>query len=243
MRNLSTLGIVLIGLSLPAFAQQQAGGTTTPSPPSPFFQTNPYLRNNPYLQNTPYQPGNPPAASFKPWTMSPIISKEQKARMMRMMMPWLSQGMHMNIRDVMNYMATKYKAKPGLSFDDVVQSLKLKANELNFKLVGTNPMWKDIQAVLGDKTSPRMEVFQFCDIAVGREVMEMAPEAIVFLPCRIAVMEDADKNIWVLTLDWDVAWLDAVNGSMGISPQLAKDAATIRDKIDQIMVAGANGEF
>jgi hypothetical protein len=27
-----------------------------------------------------------------------------------------------------------------------------------------------------------MEVFQFCDIAVGREVMEMAPEAIAFLP-------------------------------------------------------------
>jgi uncharacterized protein (DUF302 family) len=208
----------------------------TPAAPS-----NPYLQNNPYLQGTPYSPMA--KAPIKPWTMSPIIPNAEKEQMMKRMMPWMSQGMHMNIRDVMNFMVTKYKAKPGLSFDDVVESLKLKANELNFKLVGTNPMWKDIQAVLGDKSSPRMEVFQFCDIRVGREVMEMAPEAIAFLPCRIAVMEDADKNIWVLTLNWDIAWLDSVNGSMGISPQLAKDAADIRDKMDQIMRAGANGDL
>lgn len=198
---------------------------------------------NPYLQNTPYQYGYGVPAPAKPWTMSPSKSKEEKARMMKMMMPMMSQGMHMNIRDVMNFMTTKYKAKPGLSFDDVVESMKLRANTLNFKLVGTNPMWKDIQAVLGDNTSPRMEVFQFCDIAAGREVMKMAPEAIAFLPCRIAVMEDADKNIWVLTLDWDIAWLDSVNGSMGIAPELAKMAIDIRDKMDNIMQAAANGDL
>jgi uncharacterized protein (DUF302 family) len=213
--------------------------------------TNPYLQNTPYSGTSPvfaypsWMPFSsvPVTAAPPPWTVSKIVTKEQKAEMMRIMMPLLQQGMHMNIRDVMNFMTTKYKAKPGLSFDDVVESLKIKANELNFKLVGTNPMWKDIQAVLGDKSSPRMEVFQFCDIRVGREVMAMAPEAIVFLPCRIAVIEDADKNIWVMTLDWDVAWLDSVKGSMGISPQLAKDAMEIHDKIDQIMQAGANGDL
>ncbi|HYP68521.1 MAG TPA: DUF302 domain-containing protein [Thiobacillaceae bacterium] len=203
----------------------------------------PYLQANPYLQNTPYQYGYGAPAPIKPWTMSPSKTKEEKTRMMRMMMPWMAQGMHMNIRDVMNYMTTKYKAKPGLSFDDVVESMKLKANELNFKLVGHSPMWKDIQAVLGDTTTPRMEVFNFCDIATGREVMKMAPESIAFLPCRIAVMEDADKNIWVLTLDWDIAWLDSVNGSMGVSPDLAKMAIDIRDRMDQIMQAAANGDL
>jgi len=212
---------------------------------------NPYLQNNPYLQGTPsygfspFMPfGQPPAQqAIKPWTMSRTVSKEEKTRMMKMMMPMMSQGMHMNIRDVMNYMTTKYKAKPGLSFDDVVESMKLRANQLNFKLVGHSPMWKDIQAVLGDTTTPRMEVFHFCDIATGREVMKMAPEAIVFLPCRIAVMEDADKNVWVMTLDWDIAWLDSVNGSMGISPELAKMAVDIRDKMDEIMRAAANGDL
>jgi uncharacterized protein (DUF302 family) len=211
---------------------------------------NPYLQNNPYLQGTPsygfspFMPfGQPAQQANTPWTMSPSKTKEEKTRMMKMMMPWMAQGMHMNIRDVMNYMTTKYKAKPGLSFDDVVESMKLRANQLNFKLVGTNPMWKDIQAVLGDTTSPRMEVFQFCDIAAGRDVMKMAPESIAFLPCRIAIMEDADKNIWVLTLDWDIAWLDSVNGSMGISPELSKMAVDIRDKMEEIMRAAANGDL
>ncbi len=202
----------------------------------------PKAQGNPYLQNTPYQFGFG-SAPIKPWTMSPSKTKEEKTRMMRMMMPLLSHGMHMNIRDVMNYMTTKYKAKPGLSFDDVVESMKLRANQLNFKLVGISPMWKDIRAVLEDTTTPRMEVYSFCDIAAGREVMSLAPEAIAFLPCRIAVMEDADKNIWVITLDWDIAWLDSVNGSMDISPELAKMARDIRDKMDNIMQAAANGDL
>lgn len=215
--------------------------------PAPATPVNPYLQGNPYLQNVPtYMPFGitlPPKQPYKPWTMSRIISKEEKAKMMKQMMPMMNMGMKMDIKDTMNYMATKYKAKKDVSFDDVVESMKLRANQLNFKLVGHSPMWKDIQAVLGDTESPRMEVFHFCDIAAGREVMKLAPEAIVYLPCRIAVMEDAEKNVWVLTLDWDIAWLDSVNGTMGIHPELAKMARDIRDKMDNIMQAGANGDL
>ena len=73
--------------------------------------------------------------------------------------------------------------------------------------------------------------------------MKLVPEAIVYLPCRIAVMEDNNKNVWVLTLDWDMAWLDSINGSMGITPELAKMALDIRDKMDNVMRAGANGDL
>jgi uncharacterized protein (DUF302 family) len=143
----------------------------------------------------------------------------------------------------MNFMTTKHKAEKGLSFEEVVESMKLRANQLNFKLVSHSPMWKDIQAVLGDLESPRMEVFHFCDIAAGREIMKLAPESIVYLPCRIGVMEDGEGNIWVLTLDWDLAWLESVNNSMGISPELAKMAQDIRDKMDNIMLAAAKGDL
>jgi Domain of unknown function DUF302 len=80
--------------------------------------------------------------------------------------------------------------------------MMLRANQLNFKHVGTNQMWKDFNVVLEDKEAPKIEVFSFCDIAVGRDLLKVSPEFIVFLPCRIAVMEDGDKNIWVLMLDW-----------------------------------------
>jgi uncharacterized protein (DUF302 family) len=104
-------------------------------------------------------------------------------------------------------------------------------------------MWKDIQVVLGDMDAPRMEVFHYCDIAAGREVLKAAPESIAYLPCRIAIMEDANKAIWVITLDWDLAWLDTVQGKMGVNSELAKYAKDINEKMDNIMRAAANGDL
>lgn len=225
------------GLSAHAFAQTQ-----TPAHPG---TTNPYLQNVPAPAPNPMMmipKGTGALKDLIPWAMSPAPTAEQKRQLMKSMLPMLS-NMGLNIRDVMNYMTTKYQAKPGVTFDDVVESMKLRANQLNLKLVGHSPMIKDIQAVLGDTSSPRMEVFHFCDIAAGREVMRLVPEAIVYLPCRIAVMEDDKKNIWVLTLDWDMAWLDSINGSMGITPELAGMAKEIRDKMDNVMRAGANGDL
>ena len=243
-KTLAPLVLVLIaGLSTHALAQTS---------------TNPYLQNVP--PSTPatmpnllaplmpaLMPGMPKGTgaitSVPPWTMSVAPTPEQKKQFMKSMLPHLS-NMGLNMRDIMNFMTTKYQAKPGIAFDDVVESMKLRANQLNLKLVGHSPMIKDIQAVLGDTTTPRMEVFHFCDIEAGREIMKLVPESIVYLPCRIAVMEDAQKNVWVLTLDWDTAWLDGINSaSMGVSPQMAKLAEKIRNNMDNVMRAGANGDL
>jgi len=56
-------------------------------------------------------------------------------------------------------------------------------------------------------------------------------------------MEDGDRNIWVMTLDWDITWLDLAGKQMGITPELRKGAQAIRDKLDDVMRAGANGEL
>jgi uncharacterized protein (DUF302 family) len=219
-----------------------SGGLTVASePPKP----NPYLQNVPVSTGPFVIPTTQGTQPTRPYEMSRVITPQEKQAMMRQLMPWMNQATRMNVRDVMNYMTVKYKAKPGLSFDDVVESMKLRANQLNFKLVGHSPMWKDFQAVLGDMKAPRVEVFHYCDIAAGREVLKFAPEALVFLPCRIGIMEDADKNIWVMTLDWDVSWLDSISGKMGLqgSPELIKAAIDIRDKMDNIMRAAAEGDL
>jgi len=204
---------------------------------------------NPFLQHVPLSAGpmvlpvTPAARGTRPYEMSRIIPPQEKAALMRQMMPMMNMVARMDVKDVMNLMTTKYKAKEGLSFDEVKESMELRANKLNFKKVGESPMWKDIQAVLGDMEAPRMEVYHYCDIAAGRAVLQYAPEAIVYLPCRIAIMEDADKNIWVLTLDWDIAWLDSISGRMGVPSELVRHAKEIRDKMDEIMRAAANGDI
>lgn len=245
--------VFVLSAGLPLFAAAQ-----TPANPR---TTNPYLQNvpppaPPQLPNlmpllAPVMPalipgmpkGTGTLTNVPPWTMSVSPTPEQKQAFMKSMIPQLT-GMGLNMRDIMNFMTTKYKAKEGLSFDDVVSSMSLRANQVNLKQVGTSPMWKDIQAVLGDTTSPRMEVFHYCDIEAGREIMKLVPESIVYLPCRIAVMEDAQKNIWVLTLDWDTAWLDGVNSEgMGLSPEMKALADKIRDSMDNVMRAAANGDL
>ena len=181
-----------------------------------------------------------PSVAAKPYSMAPSLPREQKIALMQAMMAMMPS---MGIRDAMSFMSTKYKAKDGLTFEDVKTSMELSANKLNFKKVGESPMWKDFQAVLGDMEAPRMEVFHYCDIAAGRELLKASPESIAYLPCRIAIMEDANKAIWVITLDWDMAWLDTVQGKMGVNPELGKFAKDINQKMDNIMQAAANGEL
>ena len=165
-----------------------------------------------------------------------------------LILPWLGGAvpdavMRMSMPDAMNWMAHKIKAKPGLKFEDVLESMHLRANQVNFKHVGENLMYKDFRAVLGDLDSPRIEVHSYCDIAVGRELLKISPEFVVFLPCRIVVMEDNNKEIWLLMLDWNMDWVSGYENQMSITPELANGAKILRDKMESIMRAGANGDL
>ena len=196
------------------------------------------------VESTPYGPmliqqGPPPP--YRDYQMSRVLKPEERKRWRETAMPVMANLAQMDAREVMNHFAIKLKAKPGVSFDEVVESMMLRANQLNLKLVGSNLMWKDFQAVLGDTRAPRVEVFSFCDIALGRELLKIIPEMVVFLPCRIAFMEDADKNILVLMMDWDMTWLDVAGKQVGMTPELRQGVLEIREKMEDMMRSGASG--
>jgi uncharacterized protein (DUF302 family) len=229
---------------LPAFAAEPPAAplpqTAAPAPQTAPAQSWIDVKPTPYGPMLMQQAPPPP---YRDYQMNRILTPEEKKRWFEMAMPAMSSLMQMDAREAMNYFALKYKAKPGVSFDQVVESMMLRANQVNLKFVGKNQIWKEFRAVLHDDKAPRVEVFSFCDIAVGRELLKVIPEIVVFLPCRIAVMEDADKNIWVMTLDWDVTWLEQAGKQAGITPELRKDAMAIREKLDSVMRAGADGEL
>ncbi len=174
-----------------------------------------------------------------PNTMRESISPEARAN-------FISSLMAMNpfsMQEMIAMMAVKYPAKEGLSFEDVITSMKTKANELNFKYVGVSQLWKDVVAISGKQDTPRVEFLSFCDAMVARELLDLSLEFAIFLPCRIAVVEDAHKKVWILTLDWDVRWLDSSKNPNQISASLREKSIMVREAIDKIMRAGANGEF
>lgn len=186
-------------------------------------------------------PGFPTQAPLN-WeknTVSQGIDLETKRRFYQSMMMMNP----MSLRDMFTIMAEKMPVDEGVSFEDAVESMKLRANLVNFKLVGHQPMWKEIESISG-KPQPKVEIFQFCDAMVARKILDYAPEFVVFLPCRVALLEDAEGQVWVMTLDWDVGWLDyAQNPNSALDVELRKEAKRIRDAIFYIMEGAVTGDF
>ena len=155
----------------------------------------------------------------------------------------LSSISGMSMRQLFNFMTAKVKAAEGVEFDEIIEAMEIKANEVNFKKVGHNKFWKDVGAITGEPAL-RVEILQFCDAIVGRKMLDFSPEFSIFIPCRISVVEQPDGSIWLMTLDWDVSWLAmAWQKGSKLPEELRQDAARIRDGMAAIMEAGANAEW
>jgi uncharacterized protein (DUF302 family) len=258
MRN--TLVRSLLSILAGVFTVSAQAQVAAPGAPNPYLQmvpaptvpvlTLPSLPNlGAITNNLPFAGmpipliGSLTPAPTKPYSVRPPIPENTKKQMMGMMMPIMNNLMHMTMADGMNWMAYKVKAKPGLSFDEVLESMNLAANKLNFKHVGENMMWKDFRAVLDDKEAPRVEVHSYCDIAVGRDLLKISPEFLVFLPCRIGIMEDGDKNIWLMMIDWSMDWVAGYENQMGMTPELVQGAKVVNEKMKLILNAAANGDL
>ncbi len=123
-----------------------------------------------------------------------------------------------------------------VSMDDAVESMKLRANALNFKLVAHLPLYKELEA-MGVETK-RVEIFQFCDARIARDMIAENLDFSAYLPCRITMIEDQEGKPWLVTLD-----LDKVIQMAGLPPELMENAIKVRDTINEIMTAGANGDL
>ena len=160
-----------------------------------------------------------------------------KALAALVLIPWLflpvvSAAQEMNIADTV----LKMPLAEDVSMDDAVDSMKLRANGLNFKLVAHLPLYQELQAMGVD--SKRVEIFQFCDARIAHEMISHNIDFSAYLPCRITLIEDQEGKAWLVTLD-----LDKVMHTAKLPPDLLEKAILVRDNIQSIMEAGANGEL
>lgn len=125
----------------------------------------------------------------------------------------------------------------GVSPDDAVQSMKLRANLLNMHLVAELPLSRQVSAITG-KPSQNVTIFQFCDALTARRMLDDNLAFAAYLPCRIALVEDARGRGWLVMMDLDMI-LDAADRSPGLKAR----ALEVRDKLEDIMRAGANGDL
>lgn len=125
----------------------------------------------------------------------------------------------------------------GVSIDDAIQSMKSKASEINLKLVGHNPLWKEFEAK-GFDNIRRAEIFQFCSARTAKEMLDFDINFMAYMPCRIGVVMDKNNKAWLVTMNLNI-FISAEN----LPENLRKLAFKIRDDIELIMEAGAAGEL
>jgi uncharacterized protein (DUF302 family) len=125
----------------------------------------------------------------------------------------------------------------GVSMDDAAESIKQRANTLNFKLVGELPLSEQVKAMTG-KPEKRVTIYQFCDPMTAVQMVGANMAFAAFLPCRIALVEDKDgKGVLVML------GLDDMIKAAKLDPKLLPLATEVRNKLMDIMAAGANGDL
>lgn len=126
----------------------------------------------------------------------------------------------------------------GIEVDDVKESMKSLAVQRNFLFVNDSPFYKQVKAVTGEDYR-HVSFMQFCDVLVGKEMLEYNNAYSAFMPCVISVVEDEDGKIWLYALNMDFL----IHGAKELPPDLKESALKVRRTMQEIMEGAAKGEF
>jgi len=126
-----------------------------------------------------------------------------------------------------------------VSMAEAAESMRLRANALNLKLVAELPLSKQVEAVTG-KPQRTVTIFQFCDAVTAMELIDMSLDFAVYMPCRIALIEDADGQGWLIMTDINV---DTLAKEKRLQQELTTRIKAVRKGLIEIMQAGAKGEL
>ena len=124
----------------------------------------------------------------------------------------------------------------GLKPSDAIAALRSKAVELNMKLVAHQPLSAELKA--RGVESRRIEIFQFCNPYDARVMVNHNPIFAAYMPCKIAMVEDENKQIWLMMISLDVL----INKSP-LPLVVKKTAERVNKTLKEILKAGASGKF
>jgi uncharacterized protein (DUF302 family) len=130
----------------------------------------------------------------------------------------------------------RIQVQQDVGFDDAVESLKLRANQHNLKFVGVNAVYREIEALTGEPAK-RMEIFSFCDGLTANRMLKADPMMVAFMPCRIALVEDAAGKRWVIAMLMDQKMINKLPADARAS------AERVISFMKDMMVAASRGDL
>jgi uncharacterized protein (DUF302 family) len=92
-----------------------------------------------------------------------------------------------------------YRAESLKPYGDVLAELELAITEQNFRITGHN----HIGSVIRQRDSidfPDYDTIQFCNLTLARQMLEISPAAVAYMPCNVSVRSEAGKVVVVTHL-------------------------------------------
>ena len=104
-----------------------------------------------------------------------------------------------------------YQVETRKPYADVLAELEVAITEQNFRITGHNRIGSVIRS-RENIEFPDYDTFQFCNLTLARQMLEMSPAAVSYMPCNIAVRSEQGKVILtthLLPVDGDNPALNA----------------------------------
>ena len=127
--------------------------------------------------------------------------------------------------------------EPDVSYDDVVTSLKVISEGMNFVNPANFPIG-DHMKERGQAPQGALEVRSFCNLSMGTEIFLDHPEFIVFAPCRVGVFHKQGQLY--LAIDRPTFDLKSIKNP---TPRAQKAAQQLEDVLINIIDKARKGDI
>jgi uncharacterized protein (DUF302 family) len=130
----------------------------------------------------------------------------------------------------------KVPVEKGITASDVHESIMSKGAELNMKFVGHQPLSKELDA--RGVEGGQVDIYQFCNPMDARKMIDFNPIFVAYMPCRIAMVEDEDGQLWLMMVN-----LDMLINNTTLPKEIKIMADDISRKLKSIIGFAKEGEF
>jgi uncharacterized protein (DUF302 family) len=127
--------------------------------------------------------------------------------------------------------------EPDVSYDDVVTSLKVISEGMNFVNPANFPIG-DHMKERGQEPQGALEVRSFCNLSMGTEIFLDHPEFVVFAPCRVGLFHKQGQLY--LAIDRPTFDLKSIKNP---TPRAQKAAQQLEDVLINIIDKARKGDI
>lgn len=147
---------------------------------------------------------------------------------------WAERAIGVQVFEV-NQSIVRVALQQGVTPESAANAMIRKASEINLRFVGRKRIYRQFRE--HGKISGHLEIFQFCDLDDAHNLIQLNPIFAAFMPCRIAMVEDKQGRIWLMTFN-----LDMVIDNKMLTPAEGEIAIRVNQNMLKVLVAGATSK-